>query len=210
MEKKTNTTTTTINDDSESLGVCRKLFTAILRISHLSREPSPAKTHHSHGVGRTIEIQNGVFTGKKDVVLVHDKRKPKDDARETSSQRKLVLIEGSTNGKNKKNPDKETDQHHHNHHHDRLNNTFEEYIKRAGFKIREDKDVDHGGQEKNMMTSGSGTDHVIKKKSSFKDHVSDYIHRAKFKIMSRSSLSAGSSSTSTTYTGKTVSFKTEY
>lgn len=207
MEKKTNNFPTN-NGSSESLGVCQKLFSAIRRISSGSRQPSPAPTHNSHRPGRTIEIQNGASTVQNDVVLVPDIRKPKGVDQEISSQKKLVLIEGPTNGDNKKNPDKETDHHHHHHQH-HLNKTFEEYINRMWYKIRRDSDVDHGDHEK-KMTSVSETERVIKKKGSFKDHISDYIHRTKFKMSSHSSSSLGSSSNNTTTTGKSVSFKTEY
>ncbi|PON52869.1 hypothetical protein TorRG33x02_307140 [Trema orientale] len=219
MEKKT-TITSTINGDSDSLGVCQKLFTVLRRISSRAREPSPAATRQSYLTERTVEIQNGAPTGKNGVVLARGKPKPKkNDEEEIPSQRKLVPIEGPTNGHSKKNPDKETDHDHHHHHHhhdhDHLNNTFEEFIKRVRSKTGESPDVDHGGGEENMMTSGAGpgpgADRGIKKKGSFKDHVSDYIHRTKFKITSHPSASAGSSSGSaTTTTGKSVPYKTEY
>ncbi|PON65752.1 hypothetical protein PanWU01x14_114950 [Parasponia andersonii] len=209
MEKKT-TITSTINGDSDSLGVCQKLFTVLRRISFRTRGPTPAATRQSYLTERTVEIQNGAPTGKNGVVLVRDEPKPKkNDEEEIPSQRKLVLIEGPTNGHSKKSPDNH--RHHHHHDHDHLNNTFEEFINRVRSKTEASPDVDHGGGEENMMTSGA--DRGIKKKGSFQDHVSDYIHRTKFKTTSHPSASAGSSSssaTTTTTTGKSVSYKTEY
>ncbi|KAM6541183.1 hypothetical protein CsatB_005630 [Cannabis sativa] len=181
MEKTTTSTVITIHDDTDSssqeLGVCGKLLTMIRRIS--SRQASPVMTprgssrssHRNHSAVKFIDIVSGgsppttKASTTTNTVLVHNKRKHSNNNKANKDGEKIPEEKITTNF------------------HDHLNHEFDKFLNRTknSFKAPEvENKVASAGENHHQQQQHHG----IKKKESFKDHISDYIHRTKFMIRS--------------------------
>ncbi|KAM6558597.1 hypothetical protein CsatA_027836 [Cannabis sativa] len=188
MEKRTTSTVITIHDDTDSssqeLGVCGKLLTMIRRIS--SRQASPVMTprgssrssHRNHSAVKFIDIVSGgssptTKATTTNTVLVHNKRKHSNN-------------KGNKDGDDdvKKIPEEKITTNFHDH----LNHEFDKFLNRTknSFKAPEvdNKVASAGENHHHHHHQQQQQHHGIKKKESFKDHISDYIHRTKFMIRS--------------------------